>query len=132
MAELHCKMGKLLRARLIKNSQTLKVTTKKKRGDGSWMVYCPQCLRNLIACCQVHFKVQRGLQSSLARHDFHPKRKKYTRTPKPNPEGSMSFQSLRTGGKALKSTQVYPEAYGKKICELHSTITVFLACFNLF
>ena len=59
-------------------------------------------------------------------------KEKYTLTPKPNRGGSMSFQSLRTGGKALKSTQVYPEAYGKKICELHSQITVFLACFNLF
>ncbi len=42
MSELHCKLGKILRARLIANSAALKVTTKKKRADGTLMVFCPQ------------------------------------------------------------------------------------------
>ena len=36
---------------------------------------------------------------------------------------------LRTGGKGLKRTQVYPKGFGEKICSLHEATMVQLAGF---
>ena len=38
MPQLHRKLSKQKRSKLIKNSAALKVTSKRKRADGTWMV----------------------------------------------------------------------------------------------
>ena len=114
LPRLYRSLNKKQRQRLAEASKRLKVTTKKVSADGKVNVS-----RTQVWCYSYNVGYLVGSLSSS--------------------EKTLEFIStlidifllvLRSGGKGLKATQVYPKAFGQRICQLHEELMVQPAQLN--